>query len=371
MVKVKLFLLIFIAVSFLACGKDNPAGSEKDTTNPYPLYVKSMSITGKEKVDKIEPITVMFSEEMASVEIKVGNIKGITTLNGDKAVWIPMINNASPGSYLISITGTSKSGKNLTFVPVEFEVVSIPKLPDPWEAISKAMPVDLWFPGKNGSQWVYKTSSGGQEIFKLSDKIEKNGKTYQLVSVSDVSNKLLSDGTSSPFTIFRVDGDRILGFAESDNKKVEKSLEQELRDALARDDLHDQLGLKEGDIANVQTKHESMDDWVIIDKANLKKGGTWCVARTYMSAWMGEQKILERIQAKTARVVDVSYFNNESLHDLPVVSIEYYVVDEDQEGNVRNSYFLDRMSVSPGVGMVLFVGTQGSREELVGYNVVK
>ena len=365
-----LFSLIFIAVSFFACGKDDPAGPEEDTTNPYPLSVRFMSITPKERVDKVEPITVIFSEEMSKVEIKVGDIKGTTTLNGYTAVWTPE-NDAPSGSYSISITGTSKSGKELTYTPIEFEVVFTPKLPDPWEAISKAMAADLWFPGKIGSQWNYKTATGKQEIFKLSDKIEKDGNTYQLVSVSDATNKLLSDGTSSPLTIFRVDGDQVLGFAESDTKKVEKSLEQEIRDALAREDVRKQLGLEESDIANVQIKHESMSDWVIVDKANLKKGGTWRVARTHTSAWIEDQQVIERIQAMTARVVEISYFDSGSLHDLPVVSIEYDIVDEDQEGNVLNSYFLYRISVSPGVGMVLFVGTKGSREELVQYNVIK
>jgi hypothetical protein len=370
MLKKKLFLLILVVVSFLGCGKDNPAVPEMNLTDPNPLRMKSISIKEKEDIEEFKQITVIFSEEMANVDIKVINIKGTTALDGDKAVWTPT-DEVALGSYLIIITGTSKSGKHIALGPIGFELVFTPKLPDPWEAISKAMAADLWFPGKIGSQWIYKTAAGGQENFKLSDKIEKNGKTYQLVSVSNAANKLLSDGTSSPLTIFRVDGDQVLDFAESDTKKVEESLEQELRDALARDDVRKQLGLKESDIANVQIKHESMSDWVIIDKANLKKGGTWRVARTHTSAWIEDQKVMERIQAMTARVVEISYFNSGSLRDLPVVSIEYRIVDEDQDGKELNSDFLYKISVSPGVGMVLFVGTKGGREELVQYNVVK
>jgi len=56
---------------------------------------------------------------------------------------------------------------------------------------------------------------------------------------------------------------------------------------------------------------------------------------------------------------------------LSVVSIEYRIVDEDQDGKELDSDFLYKISVSPGVGMVLFVGTKGGREELVQYNVVK
>lgn len=370
MLKMKLFSLIFIAVSFFACGKDNPAVPEMDLTDPNPLRMKSISITEKENIEEFKQITVIFSEEMAKVDIEVINIKGTIAIDGNKAVWTPT-DELALGYYLIIITGTSKSGKHLAIGPIRFELVFTPKLPDPGEAISKAMAVDLWFPGKIGSQWTYKTATGKQEIFKLSDKIEKNGKTYQLVSVADAANKLLSDGTSSPLTIFRADNDQVLGFAESDTKKVEESLEQELMGALSREDVRKQLGLKESDIANAQIKHESMNDWVIIDKANLKKGGTWRVARTHTSAWIKDQKVMERIQAMTARVVEISYFNSGSLHDLPVVTIEYRIVDEDQEGKVLDSDFLYKISVSPDVGMVLFVGTKGGREELVQYNVVK
>jgi hypothetical protein len=59
------------------------------------------------------------------------------------------------------------------------------------------------------------------------------------------------------------------------------------------------------------------------------------------------------------------------LSDLPIAIIEYNVVDEDLQGNTKNSYFLFGISVSPGIGMVSFTGTNDSKTELLEYDIKK
>jgi hypothetical protein len=338
-----------------------------------PPQVLSIGIHQGEEISELRPITVKFNDEMAHVEIMIdgpNGPKGIVTLNGDTAIWTPSSNALSQGPHTIFVTGINKSGQQLVgFNPIVF----VHPIQNPWEAISKAAVADLWFPGNIGSKWVYGTA-GEKMVLSVSPAslVELNGKSYKAIMNASFPGEI----SGLPLYVFRIADSKILGYAEEDKKQVEAVLEDEFRSKL-RGGLHDQLidaGFTESDIQNIQIKHESMDEWVILDKQGLVPGGSWVVRRTHTSAWIKGQKITDRIQGIRAFVVGVGFakeFGNQAFGDLPVAYVEYKVVDEDLQGNPKNSYFLFGLCISPGVGMMSNTGTKGAKTELQEYNIEK
>jgi hypothetical protein len=363
MLRIKALLLICCIVTLFACGKDNPISPM--VISPQVLIV---DVSQGEQIAELRPITVKFNKEMAHVEIMIDGPdgpKGTVALKGDTAVWTPSSSTISPGSHTIFVTGTDKSGQQLiNFNPIMFFNNKLPVI-NPWDAISKATVADLWFPGSVGSKWVY------NNVTFLLSKIELNGKPYMAVRNAASPNEL----SKNPLFVFRVNASQILGYADDDKKQTQAALEDELKNSLARDDVHKQLiaeGYTENEIQNARIEHESTDEWVILEKQNLTPNANWLVTRTHVSAWIRDQKVADRIQSIRAFVTDITIAKisvNQVLSDLPIANIEYNVVDEDLQGNTKNSYFLFGISVSPGIGMVLY--TDGGNIKLLEYDIKK
>jgi len=375
------FIIVAVALflSFYGCGGDNPVEDSgiqtqtDDLISPTIIFPQVLSIDVRqgEQISEFRPITVKFNKEMVYVDIRVDGAEGIVALNGDIAIWTPSLKTVSPGSHLVHIMGIDKSGQQLVgFEPIV--LINNPFIINPWEVISKAAIADLWFPGNIGSKWTYE-EAGEKMVFSTSI-VELNGKSYKAVLNSLFPGEI----SGLPLYVFREMDSKIFGYAEKDKKQTEEALEDLLKQSLIFGKNHAPLieaGFSENDIQNVQVKHESMDEWLILDKNNLIPGGHWLVTKTHTSGWIKGHKVGDRIQGIRASVVGVGFakefgISNQAFCNLPIAYVEYKVVDEDLQGNPMNSYFLFGTCVSPDVGMVSFIG-KGWKTELLEYNIEK
>ena len=99
------FILLFWIVFFAGCGNQ-----DENIAEQLPQVVR-VSVNNGQELKETTPITIIFTKEMAEVEIDVTGAKGTTTVDGKTATWNP--SEVTPGFHTIVISGRDKSGRPL------------------------------------------------------------------------------------------------------------------------------------------------------------------------------------------------------------------------------------------------------------------
>ncbi len=107
--------------------------------------------------------------------------------------------------------------------------------------------------------------------------------------------------------------------------------------------------------------------WIILKKPVI--GSRWTVSSTRLAVWLGNTQTSDVIAEIQATVVGIELFNTPTLNNIPVVRVKYEALEKHWE-KVVHSYVLFQALLSPDVGMVSFIDTNGGSNLLLEYNIV-